>query len=630
MKSQIKYARNGSVHLAYRVFGDGPHDIVAVPGTISHVELFWQHPVNQYLLRRLASFARVIVFDKRGQGLSDRVASQTIEERVDDLRAVMDAAGSERATIYGWSEGGQMSLTFASQHPERTSALILYGSYASMRNEPWKVSPENFERIVNTLAKHWGEGILVRANAPSRVGDEAFVQWFGHLERAVASPGSIKALFRANYENDVDGLLASIHVPTLIAHRKGDALVPVAAGRHLAERIPGARYLELPGTDHLLQALDIEVLDTLIDGIEEIVTGARGRRGAVELFSEVGASQSTPRDGDGAEAANGQQRSIIDAIADLQRCRDAVAAGGSAEQVEGLLARAQGLVSGVTGSWRDSELQFAQAVSHFRRHKMAWEEAHTLKIWEQSLAEGADRNGLIGRLDFAIAALRGKEQSRRGAAQNLGRARKPRGGDSGDEASDETAPNLFKREGDYWTISWGGNLVRLRDAKGFQYLCYLIANSGRQVPACELAAIVTAGQSAQSATGAATVVSNLGDAGTILDPKARKSYQRRISELRADLAEADQSNDRGSASRLRWELETLTDQLAAAVGLRGRMRSSASHRERARLMVTKSIKAAIVKIDRGNHALGHHLATCVKTGHFCTYDPGPVQIDWRL
>lgn len=189
MESKTRYARNGDVHIAYRVFGAGPRDIILVPGTVSHVELFWELPVNQYLLKRLSSFARVIVFDKRGQGLSDRVAEQTINERVEDLCAVMEAVRSPRATIYGWSEGGQMSLMFAAFHPQRVSGLVLYGAFASTKSDPWGVSPKSFEGFLSSLSKRWGEGVLVKLNAPSRVEDEAFVQWFGSLERAVASPG---------------------------------------------------------------------------------------------------------------------------------------------------------------------------------------------------------------------------------------------------------------------------------------------------------------------------------------------------------------------------------------------------------------------------------------------------------
>src|SRR5438445_13497047 len=142
MGSEINYAKSGDVHIAYRVFGDGPRDLVLIPGTLSHADLYWEFPVNQYLLKRFTSFARLIVFDKRGQGLSDRVAEQTLEERIGDVRAVMDAAGSRSATIYGWSEGGPMALMFAATYPERAPALVLYATHASMKPDPWAVPPE--------------------------------------------------------------------------------------------------------------------------------------------------------------------------------------------------------------------------------------------------------------------------------------------------------------------------------------------------------------------------------------------------------------------------------------------------------------------------------------------------------
>ncbi len=277
MDSPVKYARSGNVHIAYRVFGDGPRDIVLMPGTLSHVELYWELPANEYILKRLTSFARVIVFDKRGQGLSDRVAEQSLEERIGDVRAVLDAAGSKRVTIFGWSEGGPMSLMFAATYPERTSALVLFGCFASMKAEPWGLSQELFDRFMAAVEAHWGEGMLVPINAPSMRNDKAFIQWFGRLERAASSPGGIQGLFRADYENDARHLLPSIRVPTLILHRKDDSTIPVACGHDMAQKIPGAKYVELPGEDHLLQALDQELLDRLLDEIEEFITGVRHR-----------------------------------------------------------------------------------------------------------------------------------------------------------------------------------------------------------------------------------------------------------------------------------------------------------------------------------------------------------------
>jgi class 3 adenylate cyclase len=281
----VRYAASGDVHIAYRVFGAGPRDIVLIPGTLSHVELLWEVPSNEHLLKRLTAFARVIVFDKRGQGLSDRVAEQTLEERIGDVRAVMDAAGSERATIYGWSEGGPMCLMFAATYPERTSALVLYGTFASMKGEPWGVTPDVLDRFLGALQGHWGEGALLMLNAPSRRDDAAFIEHFSRIERAAASPGSVRALMRANYDIDVRSLLPTLRVPTLILHRADDGLVPVRAGRYLAEHIPGARYAEIPGSDHLV--LDLETQDIIADQIEEFMTGGRRRLEADRVVATV-------------------------------------------------------------------------------------------------------------------------------------------------------------------------------------------------------------------------------------------------------------------------------------------------------------------------------------------------------
>jgi pimeloyl-ACP methyl ester carboxylesterase/DNA-binding winged helix-turn-helix (wHTH) protein len=269
-ESPVKYVKNGDVHIAYRIFGDGPRDFVMIQGTLAHVEISWSSEAKQHLLERLTRFARVIVFDKRGQGLSDRVvAEQTLEERIDDVRAVMDAAGSERATLYGWSEGGPMSLMYAATYPERVNALILYGTFASVKDPPWSADREEWYAMLRELEVQWGEGILLRVNAPSVADDPVLRQWFGRMERASASPGSIVELMRANYEMDVRHILPTITIPTLIMHRIADALVPVACGRYLAEHIPGAKYLEIPGTDH--SVTDVASEDFIANEIEKFL-----------------------------------------------------------------------------------------------------------------------------------------------------------------------------------------------------------------------------------------------------------------------------------------------------------------------------------------------------------------------
>jgi pimeloyl-ACP methyl ester carboxylesterase/DNA-binding winged helix-turn-helix (wHTH) protein len=274
--SPVRYARSGEIHIAYRVLGTGPRDIVMIPGTLAHLEVFWAMPSYQHLLKRLTAFARVIVFDKRGQGLSDRVvAEQTLEERIDDVRAVMDAGGSRSATIYGWSEGGPMSIMFAATYPERATALVLYGTFASVKDRPWAASREDWETALTAIEAHWGEGILLAVNAPSVAKDPAMVEWGGKLERASASPGSIVALLRANYEMDVRHILPSVKVPTLVMHRTGDGLVPVASGRYLAEHVPRAIYREIPGNDHFVT--DTETQDFIADTIERFITGSLHR-----------------------------------------------------------------------------------------------------------------------------------------------------------------------------------------------------------------------------------------------------------------------------------------------------------------------------------------------------------------
>jgi len=272
----VRYARSGGIHIAYRVYGAGPRDIVMIPGTLAHLEVFWAIPSYQRLLKRLTAFARVIIFDKRGQGLSDRVvAEQTMEERIDDVRAVMDAAGSRSATIYGWSEGGPMSIMFAATHPERVTALILYGTFASVKDKSWIVVREEFEAALADIENHWGEGILLRQNAPSAASDPTMVEWCCRLERASASPGSIVALLRANYEIDVRHILPTVKVPTLVMHRTGDGCVALAAGRYLAEHVSGAIYSEIPGDDHFIT--DAETADFVADKIERFVTGSLHR-----------------------------------------------------------------------------------------------------------------------------------------------------------------------------------------------------------------------------------------------------------------------------------------------------------------------------------------------------------------
>src|ERR1700688_1784127 len=268
MLPETRYAKSGDVHIAYQVIGEGPFDLVFVPGFISHVEHVWDEPRWSTFLERLASFSRLICFDKRGTGLSDRVSAiPTLEERMDDVRAVMDAVGSERAALFGISEGGPMSLLFAATHPDRTLALTLYGSYALFPTAV--MSPERLADYLEKVEELWGTGKLVPGFAPSLAEDVAFLKWWARFERLGASPSAVKTLMQMNSEIDIRGILPVIHVPTLIMHRVGDARVNVAAGRYLAQHIAGARYVELSGNDHLFCAGDSR---RILDEIEKFLT----------------------------------------------------------------------------------------------------------------------------------------------------------------------------------------------------------------------------------------------------------------------------------------------------------------------------------------------------------------------
>jgi pimeloyl-ACP methyl ester carboxylesterase len=272
----ICYARSGDVNIAYQVIGDGPIDVVFVMGWVSHLELFWKEPSFARFLRRIAGFSRLILFDKRGTGLSDSVpVSQlpTLEQRMDDVRAVMHAAGSTRAVVMGVSEGGTMSSLFAATYPEHTAGVVIIGGYARrLRADdyPWGPTAEQREAFIEILERDWGGPVGIEDRAPTMAGDPEFRKWWSTYLRMGASPGAAAALTRMNAEIDIRNVLPSIRVPTLVIHRSGDRCLRVEEGRYIAERIPGARFLELPGDDHLPFVGD---QDAILDAVQDFVSG---------------------------------------------------------------------------------------------------------------------------------------------------------------------------------------------------------------------------------------------------------------------------------------------------------------------------------------------------------------------
>jgi pimeloyl-ACP methyl ester carboxylesterase/DNA-binding winged helix-turn-helix (wHTH) protein/class 3 adenylate cyclase len=275
---ETHYAQSGDVNIAYQVVGSGDLDVVFVMGWVSHLEYFWKEPHFAAFLNRLANFSRLILFDKRGTGLSDRVPLSelpTLEQRMDDVRAVMDAVGSERAVLIGVSEGGPMCSLFAATYPEKTTALVMIGTYAKrIKDEdyPWGVSTEDREKFFDLMRNDWGKPVGIEERAPTLANDENFRDWWATYLRMGASPGAAVALTKMNAEIDVRNVLPTIRVPSLVIHRAGDMCLKVEEGRFVASRIPGCKYVELGGIDHLPF---VGNQDEILDEIEMFLTGVR-------------------------------------------------------------------------------------------------------------------------------------------------------------------------------------------------------------------------------------------------------------------------------------------------------------------------------------------------------------------
>ncbi len=292
MSRQTHYARSGDVSIAYQVLGDGPRDIVFVMGWVSHLDWFWEEPHFARFLRRLASFSRLILFDKRGTGLSDRaVGLPTLEQRMDDVRAVLDAVGSRRAALIGVSEGGPLSALFAATYPERTSALIMVGAYPrrlAAPGYPWGTTAEARARFIEHCWRDWGTDVLIEARAPSLAHDKRFRTWWSTYLRMSASPGAAVALTKMNMEIDIRHVLPAIRVPTLLIHRTGDRTIPVGCSRYMADHIPNSRYVELPGDDHLPF---VGEQDAILAEVEQFLTGERPSPEADRVLATVMAAE---------------------------------------------------------------------------------------------------------------------------------------------------------------------------------------------------------------------------------------------------------------------------------------------------------------------------------------------------
>jgi class 3 adenylate cyclase len=278
MQPVTKYVRSGDLHIAYQVVGAGDFDLIYVPGWVSHVELAWEDPEHARFLTRLASFSRLICFDKRGTGLSDRVPEDklpTHEERMDDLKMVMDAVGSKQAALFGFSEGGNLCALFAARYPERTKALVVFGTFAKRSwspDYPWAPTPEQRQKEYDIVEREWGREMDLASYVPSRIHDKEFVRRLATYFRRAASPSAAVTLLRMNTQVDIRDILPTISVPTLVMHRMNDRDAHVEEGRFIATHIPGARFIEFEGDDHIPWIGDQE---SILDQMEEFLTGMK-------------------------------------------------------------------------------------------------------------------------------------------------------------------------------------------------------------------------------------------------------------------------------------------------------------------------------------------------------------------
>jgi pimeloyl-ACP methyl ester carboxylesterase/DNA-binding CsgD family transcriptional regulator len=434
-----------NVHIAYQVFGAGAHDLVFVPPFVSNVDVWWELPAAARFFNRLGSFARVILLDKRGTGLSDRLSTvETPEERMDDVRAVMDAVNSREAAIFGASEGVPIALLFAATHPDRATALLLWGGMARWSpsaDYPWSLTDEMYAGIVELSVSQWGTGFSAQLLFPSGAEEPAVREWFAHYERVSASPGGFATITLNNTALDVRSVLPAIQARTLLVHADGDTFVHAGGSRYLATRIRGAKYVELVGRDHLFCG---ENADRLVDEIEEFLTGTRhaaamGRMLATVLVADVVAGSPSEGGLTRSELQRRTPRLIKASRNEIERQRGRLSKASASQLVAAFYGPARGLrcARSIVQAARRLKIQLRVGL-------------HT--------GECVERSGTISGPAFE-GALAAKEHSARGeiAVTNAVRDLVAGSGIEFEELGDHQAPGISS----VWSVSVAGDSWRL-------------------------------------------------------------------------------------------------------------------------------------------------------------------------
>jgi pimeloyl-ACP methyl ester carboxylesterase len=637
-----RYARAGEVNIAYQVVGDGPVDLVWAYGLASNIEVFWEEPSLAAFLRRLSEFTRLILFDRRGCGLSDRhgtTATPTLEERMDDVLAVLDAVGSQQASIFGISEGGSLAALFAATHPERTARIILYGTSTYYRADAQyraDVGDGTMAAFVEAVSRGWGmrSDWAVQLWAPSMVGDEPFTEWLAKYARQSVSRGAILPLLSAFDAYDLVDVFPAVRVPTLVLHRGDDGLVPVSDGRQIASQIPDARFVELEGVDHLpfvgdAQAVLAEVQAFLVGSRVSI---PRQRRLLTLVFTNT--ADSTPR---AVDLGDDARRELL-AAHDRDVRTHLTRFGG--EEVKhlgnGVLAvfdgptRAIRCALGIVDAAERKGLSVGVGV-HTGECEMVDADVHgiAVQVGARVLELAAPGQILVSSTVRDLVAGSGIRFDDGRDVESAGMPGTPRvfsvlRHGASPEAVRRSAveqTNLFRRDGEYWTVSYQGLVVTLRDTKGLRDLGRLLAEPGREFHVLDLMADATGAWAIPPSQAAEAGLAIQGRGEPVIDQAARAHYKRRITELEQELDEAQERGGGEASAAAREELDALITELTAAYGLAGRPRRAPDPVERARKAVSRRLRHTMGRIARAHPRLGRHLAASIRTGMFCSYEP---------
>ena len=626
---ETRYVRAGDAEIAYATMGDGP-DLVWAFGLMTHLELKWEEPALAGMLRRLAEFSRLILFDRRGCGLSDRGdrhLAPTLEERVADIAAVLDAAGSRRASLFGVSEGCALAALFASMHPQRTERIVLYGGISRLVKDaahPWGLfEPPELDAAWEPVLRDWGTvagaAAMVRLMAPSMAGDPDYLAWFARQQRHALSRDAVLKFMTTVAEYDMDEIFPAVRVPALVLHRVDDPAFPFSSARRIASRIPGAVLVGLPGSDHLPYVGDS---DAVVEAIRQFLAGradpAPGDRQLITLLAT--------------DALNGESETVV---------RRHVRRLNGAEipsHIGGLLA------------------SFGTATTAIRCGlgivDAAERQGTGLRVGVHTGECEVTRDGVGGpasRVPRALVELAGPGQvvvsgtvrdvvhgsGIRFAGERRVRLRglpgeypiltvvPPSATPAGPLPVPPTSSgpdNVFRLDGEYWSVAFEGRVVTLRDSKGMHDLGALLADPGRERHVLDLWS-----DSASPGTGPAQAAAEglRHEAGPqpVIDDVARNQYRRRLTELDQEIAEAAGRSDSVAAAKARQERDQLVGQLAAAYGLGGQTRRIPDEAERARKAVRRRISDALNRIENAHPALSRHLRHSIYTGVYCSYTP---------